>query len=81
MLQQKLEFTYVENEGDDSRVRYPANFLESYVIVNREVKNAWGMERGYAVHPGLSPIHNVGVLSLHYFLKSFTPTDTAVDHP
>jgi primary-amine oxidase len=71
VLQQKLSFTYVEKEGDDSRVRYPANFLESYAIVNRDEKNAWGMERGYAVHPGLSPIHNVGTLHLHAFLRSW----------
>lgn len=58
VLQQKIKYTYINNE-DDARVRHSSNYRESYAIVNRDEKNAWGSERGYAVHPGLSPIHNV----------------------
>lgn len=46
VLQHKLAFTYVDQEGDASRVSYPANFNEVFAIVNRDAKNAWGSERG-----------------------------------
>ena len=58
LLQQKIKYTYITNE-DDAQVKHSLNYRDGYAIVNRDEKNAWGSERGYAIHPGLSPIHNV----------------------
>ncbi|KAF9035083.1 amine oxidase catalytic domain-containing protein [Hymenopellis radicata] len=60
VLQQKITKKYIENE-DDALLKYPANFQGGYSIVNSESKNAWGYPRGYAIHPGFSPIHNTVV--------------------
>lgn len=58
VLQQRIEYTHINSE-DDARVRHSLNYKDVYAIVNRDEKNAWGSERGYAIHPGLSPVHNV----------------------
>lgn len=57
VLQQRIEYTHITNE-DNARVRHALNYGDGYAIVNRDEKNAWGSERGYAIHPGMSPIHN-----------------------
>jgi primary-amine oxidase len=58
VLQQKITKEYITNE-DDALLKYPPNFQGGYSIVNQEVKNAWGYPKGYSIHPGYSPIHNV----------------------
>lgn len=42
-----------------------------YSLVNKEAKNSWGSPRGYAVHPGYSPIHNVSLLFALVMMRSF----------
>lgn len=59
-IQQKILRDYIESE-DDALLKYPLNFQGGYSIVNREKTNRWNTPRGYAIHPGYSPIHNVGV--------------------
>ena len=51
VIQQKITREYIENE-DDALLKYPANFQGGYSFVNQEEKNAWGVPRGYAIHPG-----------------------------
>ena len=58
VLQQKIIKEYITNE-DDALLKYLPNFQGGYSIVNQEVKNAWGYPKGYSIHPGYSPIHNV----------------------
>ena len=58
MTQQIVTRTYLEKE-EDSRVDYFKNFEGGYAIVNQDEKNTWGNPRGYAIHPGMSPIRNV----------------------
>ena len=65
VIQQKIIKHYIENEND-ALLRYPPNFTGGYSIVNRDNTNAWGYPRGYAIHPGNSPIFNVRIL--FYFL-------------
>ncbi|KII94729.1 hypothetical protein PLICRDRAFT_169456 [Plicaturopsis crispa FD-325 SS-3] len=57
VIQQKITRKFIENE-DDALLKYPANFQGGYSIVNQEETNTWGTPRGYAIHPGYSPIHN-----------------------
>ncbi|KAJ6619998.1 amine oxidase catalytic domain-containing protein [Mycena sp. CBHHK59/15] len=54
--QQKIVRTMVRNESD-ALLDYPKNYEGVYVIVNEEELNRWGYPRGYAIHPGISPIH------------------------
>jgi primary-amine oxidase len=58
IIQQKIRRDYITNE-DDALLKYPNNFQGGYAIVNQEQRNKWGSPRGYAIHPGNSPIHNV----------------------
>jgi primary-amine oxidase len=51
-----------ENNGlkkCECRLKYPANFQGNYALVNTDSKNSWDAPRGYAIHPGYNPIHNV----------------------
>lgn len=59
-IQQKILRDYIESE-DDALLKYPLNFQGGYSIVNREKTNRWNTPRGYAIHPGYSPIHNTVV--------------------
>ncbi|KAJ7111935.1 amine oxidase catalytic domain-containing protein [Mycena epipterygia] len=54
--QQKIVRTMVRNESD-ALLEYPKNYEGVYAIVNEEELNRWGYPRGYAIHPGISPIH------------------------
>ncbi|KAJ6512626.1 amine oxidase catalytic domain-containing protein, partial [Mycena sanguinolenta] len=54
--QQKIVRTMIRNESD-ALLEYPKNSEGLYVIVNEEQLNRWGYPRGYAIHPGVSPIH------------------------
>ncbi|KAJ7683677.1 amine oxidase catalytic domain-containing protein [Mycena rosella] len=54
--QQKIVRTMVRNESD-ALLDYPSNIQGLYAIVNEEELNRWGYPRGYAIHPGVSPIH------------------------
>ncbi|KAJ6544977.1 amine oxidase catalytic domain-containing protein [Mycena vulgaris] len=54
--QQKIVRTMVRNESD-ALLDYPKNNEGVYAIVNEEELNRWGYPRGYAIHPGVSPIH------------------------
>ncbi|KAJ7472719.1 amine oxidase catalytic domain-containing protein [Mycena latifolia] len=54
--QQKLVRTMLRNESE-ALLDYPRNLQGLYVIVNEEKLNRWGYPRGYAIHPGMSPIH------------------------
>ncbi|KAJ7230301.1 copper amine oxidase [Mycena pura] len=68
--QQKIVRKFVTNESD-ALLDYPKNYEGVYVIVNQEELNRWGYRRsafgnasltgssarGYAIHPGMSPIH------------------------
>ncbi|TFK55964.1 amine oxidase catalytic domain-containing protein [Heliocybe sulcata] len=60
VIQQKISRTYIENE-DDALLKYPHNFQGGYAIVNKEETNTWGTVRGYAIHPGYSPVYNTVV--------------------
>lgn len=55
-MQQRVKREYVGVE-DAARVCYAPNFASSYGIVNRDAPNRWGNPRGYAILPGLSPVH------------------------
>jgi primary-amine oxidase len=61
VIQQKISREFIGNE-DDALLKYPLNFQGNYALVNKEEKNSWGTPRGYAIHPGYSPIHNVSDL-------------------
>ncbi|KAJ7759342.1 amine oxidase catalytic domain-containing protein [Mycena maculata] len=54
--QQKIVRTMIRNESD-ALLDYPKNLEGLYAIVNEEELNRWGYPRGYAIHPGVSPIH------------------------
>ncbi|KAJ6512644.1 amine oxidase catalytic domain-containing protein [Mycena sanguinolenta] len=54
--QQKIVRTMIRNESD-ALLDYPKNYEGVYAIVNEEELNRWGNPRGYAIHPGISPIH------------------------
>ncbi|KAJ7679225.1 amine oxidase catalytic domain-containing protein [Mycena polygramma] len=54
--QQKIVRTMVRNESD-ALLDYAKNYEGVYAIVNEEELNRWGYPRGYAIHPGISPIH------------------------
>jgi primary-amine oxidase len=56
VIQQKIVRNFIDNE-DHSRLNYRANGQGVYSIVNREALNGWGIPRGYAIHPGASPVH------------------------
>ncbi|KAF8887255.1 amine oxidase catalytic domain-containing protein [Gymnopilus junonius] len=56
-IQQKIVKEYIASE-DDALLKHPPNFQGGYAMVNQDVKNRWGYPRGYAIHPGNSPIHN-----------------------
>ncbi|KZS98930.1 amine oxidase catalytic domain-containing protein [Sistotremastrum niveocremeum HHB9708] len=60
VTQQYITREFIDNE-DNAKLKYPQNFQGGYSFVNRKRKNAWGIERGYSIHPGLSPIHNTVV--------------------
>ncbi|KAF9535149.1 copper amine oxidase [Crepidotus variabilis] len=60
VIQQKISKEFITKEND-ALLKYPANFQGGYAIVNRDAKNKWGNLRGYAIHPGYSPIHNTVV--------------------
>ncbi|EMD39459.1 hypothetical protein CERSUDRAFT_91968 [Gelatoporia subvermispora B] len=59
-VQQKITREYITSE-DDARLVYPENLQGIYALVNIEEENSWGMPRGYAIHPGYSPVHNTVV--------------------
>jgi primary-amine oxidase len=59
VIQQKITREYIDNE-DEALLRFPTNFQGGYTIVNTDETNKWGIPRGYAIHPGYSPVHNVG---------------------
>ncbi|KAJ7767175.1 amine oxidase catalytic domain-containing protein [Mycena metata] len=54
--QQKIVRKMIRNESD-ALLDYPKNYEGVYAIVNEEELNRWGYPRGYAIHPGVSPIH------------------------
>jgi primary-amine oxidase len=60
VTQQIVTREYLERE-EDSRVDYFKNFEGGYAIVNTDELNRWGHPRGYAVHPGMSPVRNVSI--------------------
>ncbi|KAH7926787.1 amine oxidase catalytic domain-containing protein [Leucogyrophana mollusca] len=57
VIQQKITREYIDNE-DDALLRFPTNFQGSFAVVNQNETNKWGVPRGYAIHPGYSPVHN-----------------------
>jgi Cu2+-containing amine oxidase len=57
VIQQKITREYITNEND-ALLKYPNNFQGGYALVNQEKTNKWGIPRGYAIHPGYSPVHN-----------------------
>ncbi|KAF8545995.1 amine oxidase catalytic domain-containing protein, partial [Imleria badia] len=60
VIQQTIHREYITNE-DDALLKLPDNLQGGYSIVNQEEKNKWGTVRGYAIHPGYSPIHGTVV--------------------
>ncbi|KAI0646161.1 amine oxidase catalytic domain-containing protein [Trametes meyenii] len=60
VVQQKISKRYIENE-DDALLKFPANLQGGYSLVNKDALNRWGIPRGYAIHPGYSPVHNTVV--------------------
>ncbi|KAI0689816.1 amine oxidase catalytic domain-containing protein [Cytidiella melzeri] len=60
VVQQKITREIIENE-DDAKLKYPLNFQGGYSFVNQESKNKWDIARGYAIHPGYSPVYNTVV--------------------
>ncbi|EKM58084.1 uncharacterized protein PHACADRAFT_206924 [Phanerochaete carnosa HHB-10118-sp] len=59
-IQQKITREIIENENQ-ALLKYPSNFQGGYSFVNQEKKNRWTTPRGYAIHPGYSPVHNTVV--------------------
>jgi primary-amine oxidase len=74
VIQQKITRTIVENE-DDALLKYPTNFQGHFSIINQDEKNQWGTPRGYVVHPGYSPIHNVNIFSGLFFIAVESTND------
>lgn len=60
VIQQVVTREYIDDEND-ALLKFPTNFQGGYAIVNQEETNKWGTSRGYAIHPGYSPIHNTVV--------------------
>ncbi|KAF9226809.1 amine oxidase catalytic domain-containing protein [Gyrodon lividus] len=60
VIQQTITREYITNE-DDALLKYPDNFQGGYSFVNQGETNKWGTVRGYAIHPGYSPIHGTVV--------------------
>ncbi|KAH6879933.1 amine oxidase catalytic domain-containing protein [Coprinopsis sp. MPI-PUGE-AT-0042] len=60
VTQQVVTRSYLKTE-EESRVDYFKNFEGGYAIVNTDELNRWGNPRGYAVHPGMSPVRNTVV--------------------
>lgn len=60
IIQQKIIREYITNE-DHAMLKYPTNFQGGYAFVNKDVTNKWSNPRGYAIHAGLNPIHNVSI--------------------
>ncbi|KAG6369484.1 amine oxidase catalytic domain-containing protein [Boletus reticuloceps] len=60
VIQQTIRREYITNEND-ALLKLPGNFQGGYSIVNQEERNKWGTIRGYAIHPGYSPIHTTVV--------------------
>ena len=58
VIQQKITRDYIETE-DDALLKFPQNFQGGYSFVNKNKTNRWDIPRGYAIHPGYSPVHNV----------------------
>lgn len=61
VIQQKITRTYIDNENS-ALLKFPTNFQGGYSIVNTAERNHWNIPRGYAIHPGYSPVHNVRIL-------------------
>ncbi|KAI0765133.1 amine oxidase catalytic domain-containing protein [Fomes fomentarius] len=60
VIQQKISKKLIENE-DDALLKFPLNLQGGYSLINKEALNRWGIPRGYAIHPGYSPVHNTVV--------------------
>ncbi|KAG1735034.1 amine oxidase catalytic domain-containing protein [Suillus lakei] len=60
VIQQRITREYIDNE-DEALLRFPTNFQGGYTIVNTDKTNKWGIPRGYAIHPGYSPVYNTVV--------------------
>ncbi|KAI0696783.1 amine oxidase catalytic domain-containing protein [Cytidiella melzeri] len=60
VIQQKITREIIDNE-DNAKLKYPVNFQGGYAFVNQDKKNKWDNARGYAIHPGYSPIYNTVV--------------------
>ncbi|EIW55896.1 amine oxidase catalytic domain-containing protein [Trametes versicolor FP-101664 SS1] len=60
VIQQKISKKFIETE-DDALLKFPQNLQGGYSLVNKDAKNRWGIPRGYAIHPGYSPVHNTVV--------------------
>ena len=58
VIQQRISREYITNEND-ALLKFPTNFQGGYALVNKEKTNRWGSPRGYAIHPGYSPVYNV----------------------
>lgn len=74
VIQQRIHREYITNE-DEARLKLPGNLQGGYAIVNKDELNRWGVPRGYAVHPGYSPIHNVS--RLFTFERTWIVTERA----
>jgi primary-amine oxidase len=68
VIQQKITREFITNEND-ALLKYPSNFQGGYALVNQEKTNKWGIPRGYAIHPGYSPVHNAR-LTFRFCCKS-----------
>ncbi|KAF8426834.1 copper amine oxidase [Boletus edulis BED1] len=64
VIQRTIRREYITNEND-ALLKLPGNFQGGYSVVNQEEKIKWGTVRGYAIHPGYSPIHTTVVGSKH----------------
>ena len=80
VMQQKISKKYIENE-DDALLKYPLNLQGGYSLVNKEARNRWGIPRGYAIHPGYSPIHNVSDLACYLVQSVMTSPACTADRP
>ncbi|OJA18090.1 hypothetical protein AZE42_04165 [Rhizopogon vesiculosus] len=60
VIQQRITREYIDNE-DEALLKFPTNFQGGYTIVNTNETNKWGIPRGYAIHPGYSPVYNTVV--------------------
>lgn len=69
VIQQKITREFIETE-DHSLLKFPVNFQGGYSFVNKDEKNTWEIPRGYAIHPGYSPIYNVCLQSTLLSMES-----------